>query len=531
MDSVQSEKGYLADAAAVGEKLVGILLSDTVASDDKVRIRHGATQFTLPQIRNEVARYVSELRDLGLQTGDKALALLDHGPRGLFLISAASALGVRLMMPYGIDSAALSEWLSIIRLTQPKHVIYQRPDRSIVETLREHSTNLVDLPFHDTPASDAEVTVDSPEPVSSFLVLFSSGTTGTPKAICIAEAHIVRKVASVSRALRFTSESTIFLTGLMNNTTGVLLSYGGILRGSSLVFPDSREPENWPRQIAASAATHTFLRPVQLKSFVAAAEAESTDLSCIRKMCYGAASVQRSLLERARALIPGDWLQGYGLTETYGPFCFLEEEAIASGRYLEHVYTVGTPDNTEEVRIVPVEGYPSDVGEVQVRGELMEGYMNAATGVVTPVGEWFHTGDLAQWSPHGELVLKGRMAGALLTENGYRIYPEEIESVLSDLVGAEDVILAAVPDPDDADEIIGRPVVCLSGPIADELPRRVRELVVAELTPRLSRERWPDYAFVTADPFPKSDNGKIRRGELAAMVEWNAVIPLTVGVG
>jgi acyl-CoA synthetase (AMP-forming)/AMP-acid ligase II len=525
--SVKPEKRYLTDAAAVNEKLVGILLRPDSGPDDRIRIVDAAGGYTLRQIRNEVARCADELRRHGLRSGARVLALLDHDPQAVFFYGAASALGLRLMMPYGLETAAVPEWLSIITVTRPDYVVYQRRDRTSIETLREQSDNVVDLPYPETAGPEAEITVDHADPIANFQVLFSSGTTGAPKAISIGESHMVRKIASVTEALRFTPDATIFQSGLMNNTTGVIFTFGALLRGARVAFPDDRDTSTWPAQMAAHQATHAALRPVALKAFVAGGEATGVDLSCIKVISYGGGSVPRALLDAARRLVPGDWVQGYGLSETYGPFCYLGEDAIRSGRYLQHVYCVGQPDNTVEVRIVPLEGYPDDLGEIQVRGEVMEGYMNAATGEVTPTGEWFHTGDLGQWSPDGDLLLKGRIAGVMLTENGHRIYPEEIEAVLADVPGADDVVLAGVADPNATDAIVDRPVVCLSGPIAEQDPKRVREIVVAELTPRLSREKWPDLLFATVDEFPKSANGKIRRGELKKMIDWSKVIALS----
>jgi acyl-CoA synthetase (AMP-forming)/AMP-acid ligase II len=526
--SVKPAKRYLTDASAVGEKLVGILLLPESGSDDRIRVIDArGDEYTLRQIRNEVARCATELRRQGLGSGTRVLALLDHDPQAFFFFGAASAMGLRLMMPYGLDTAAVPEWLRLIAVTRPDYVLFQRRDRSIIDSLRDQSDNVVELPYPETPAPDAEIAIDHPDPIENFQVLFSSGTTGSPKAMSIAESHIVRKIASVTEALRFTEDAMIFQSGLMNNTTGVIFSFGAMLRGAPIVFPDDRDAGKWPALMEAYQATHAAVRPVALKAFVAAGEAASADLSCIRVISYGGGSVPRALLDAARRLVPGDWIQGYGLSETYGPFCYLREDAIRAGRHLEHVYCVGQPDETVEVRVVPVEGYPDDVGEVQVRGEVMEGYMDAATGKVTPTGEWFHTGDLGQWSPNGDLVLKGRMAGALLTENGHRIYPEEIEAVLADLPGASDVVLAGIADPNATDAIVDRPVVCLSGPIAEQDPSRVREIVVAELTARLSRERWPDLLHATVNPFPKSANGKIRRGELAKLIDWADLIELS----
>lgn len=516
----------LSDTAETGGKLVSILLRPDNDLDGPIRIIDGNRRYTLRQVRNEVARCLTDLRRHGLKQGDRVLALLDHDPQAAFFLAAASSLGLRLMMPYGLQTAALSEWLSIVASARPDFVVHQKRDRTGVGALREHCTGVIELSYSTADSPDSEIVIDHPDPVENFLVLFSSGTTGSPKAISISEKLVTRKIASVTERLRFTADSRIFMSGLMNNTTGVIFTFGGLLRGATVVFPDDWEPGNWPGQVAAHRATHIQLRPVALKEFVATAAATGVDLACLRVLAYGGGSVPRAVLEEGRRLIPGDWIQGYGLSETYGPFCWLDEDALQDHRHRRYVYCVGQPDDTVEVRLDPVDGHPAGVGEVLVRGAVMEGYLDVATGKVRPPGGWFRTGDLGEWSPDGDLVLKGRMAGALLTENGHRIYPEEIEAVLADVPGADDAVLVGIAE---ADAIVERPVACVCGPIGGEDPAKIREIVVGELERSLSREKWPDLVYASPAPFPKSANGKVMRGEVMKLIDRDALIELSSG--
>jgi acyl-CoA synthetase (AMP-forming)/AMP-acid ligase II len=507
-----------------GGKLVSLLLGSEDGGDGPTRIIAADRRYTLRQVRNEVARVQADLRRAGLGSGDRVLVLLDHDPHAAFLLAAASALGLRLMMPYGLEAAALPEWLAIVDRARPDAVVHQQRDRTGLDALRARCDRVVELPHPAGEAPDREIVVDHADPVEHFMVLFSSGTTGSPKAISVSESLVMTKIASVTERMRFTAGSRIFMSGLMNNTTGVIFTFGGLLRGSTVIFPTDRAPARWPAEVAAAGATHIQLRPVALKDFVAAAAAEGPDLSCLRMLSYGGGSVPRALLEEGRRLIPGDWIQGYGLSETYGPFCWLDEDAHRQHRHEKHVYCVGQPDRTVEVRIDPVEDHPDGVGEVLVRGAVMEGYLDVDTGAVRPPGEWFRTGDLGEWSPDGDLVLKGRMAGVLLTRNGHRLYPEETEAVLADVPGVDDVLLVGVAEAESIAEDL--PVACLSGPIGGQDPAAVRRAVTAVLEGRLAREKWPDLVFATAAPFPRSANGKTKRAELAAGIDRAALIEL-----
>jgi acyl-coenzyme A synthetase/AMP-(fatty) acid ligase len=509
-------------------KLVHLALAPA-ADADRVCIVADGRSLTRRQVRNEVARCLGELRARGLVRGDRVLALLDHGPEAVYFLAAASALGLRLLMPYGLQAAALPEWLSIAASAGPDLVVHHKRDRSGLDELREVCGRVIELPFPTTQSPDTEpghaLRIDHPEPVEHFLMLYTSGTTGMPKAISIGEAHICARMAAVTRTMGYGPDARIFMTGLMNNTTGIINSFGALRHDAVVVFPEHPDPARWPAQVAAHRATHLALRPVALKLFVAAADAEGHDLTCLRVVSYGGAAVPRAVLEKGRVLIPCDWIQGYGLTETYGPFCFLDEQGHAERRHVRHVYCIGRPDETLEVRIEPVAGQQDGVGEILVRGSsVMEGYVDVADGSIRPPGEWLRTGDLAAWSPDGDLVLKGRISGVLLSENGHRIYPEEIEAVLGDAPGVDEVVLVGLPGSGLPHE---RPVACLCGPVGTLGAGALRALVVGALERGLAAEKWPDYVYATPEPFARSANGKVMRGAVAEGIERTAVVPLT----
>lgn len=505
-----------------GAKLVGIPDHHGAEPDDETCVVDGRRRYTSRQVRNEIARYITEFRQGGLTTGDRVLALLDHDPRAAFFLAAASAFGLRLLMPYGLRTASLPEWLSIAENARPDAAVHVKRDRSGVHELRQQGLPVLEIPDTVEEIPDRDIVIDHPEPIDEFLVLFSSGTTGKPKAISIREDLITTKIASVTKHALFSRDSRIFMSGLMNNTTGVIFTFGGLLHGATVLFPDDLDPATWPAQVAAQGATHIQLRPAALRQFVAAARSSEVDLSCLRVLGYGGGSVSHALIDEGRELIPAHWIQGYGLSETYGPFCWLDETAHRQQRHRDNIYCLGRPDETVDVRIDPVEGHPAGVGEVLVRGAVMEGYLDVTTGNVESPGEWFRTGDLGEWSTDGDLVLKGRLSSSLLTSNGHRIYPEETEATLATVPGAEEVLLVGAA----TNSVDERPVVCLSGPIGTQEQDVIRARVVEVLTRTLSSEKWPDFAYVTSNRFPRNANGKTVRHEVAKLVEHDKLLTI-----
>jgi len=502
-----------------------------VGDDDAVCMIDGGRGYTRAQVRAAVAHRVGQLQESGIRRGERVLALIDHDAQGLFFLAAASVLGLRLLMPYNLESAALAEWRTIAGAARPSAVVWLKADTTGVDDLCKIHSRVVVLSHEDGRdhgrAACLGGAVSDPGPIAhgaptrNFLVLFTSGTTGAPKAISIGEQLICRRVASVSSQLKFSRDAQVFMSGLLNNTTGVIFSFGALLHDAVLIFPDGRDVTRWPEQVAAQRVTHIMLRPIAMKRFVESAG--GADLSSLRVVAYGAAAMPRAVLEAGRRLMPCDWVQGYGLSETYGPFCWLDEAAHRQRRYAQ-VYCVGRPDDTLEVRVDPLPGHPAGVGEVIVRGaNLMQGYLDVTTGRITPPGQWLRTGDLGQWSPEGDLLLEGRIASSVLSSNGHRIYPEEVEAVLADLPEVDDAVLIGLSA---ADTLHERPVACLSGRLAGREPDAIRQVLLDALGRALSREKWPELVYAATTPFPKSANDKVMRGEVRRLVDRAALIEL-----
>jgi ribosome-associated toxin RatA of RatAB toxin-antitoxin module len=230
------------------------------------------------------------------------------------------------------------------------------------------------------------------------------------------------------------------------------------------------------------------------------------------------------LLARARALMPCRWVQGYGLSETYGPFCWLDEPDHAEGRQLREAHCAGRPEESMRVRLDPVPGHPGNVGEILVSGaDVMRGYCDVRTGRLEPVSDWLRTGDLGAWGQDGHLLLKGRIQASILTENGHRVYPEEVEAVLADVPGVEEAVVVGLPTGG-----AEQPVACVHGPICTLAANGLRQSVLGVLADRLSREKWPVAVYLADAPLPRSANDKIRRAEVRDRIDPAALVRLSI---
>jgi acyl-CoA synthetase (AMP-forming)/AMP-acid ligase II len=485
-----------------------------------------ARQYSSADVCAAVADRIHMLGCEGVTRGQRLLVLHDHDEDAIFLLAAASAAGLRLVMPYSLHEATAPEWAAVLRAAQPDHVIDLRAPGYGPRAPAPRAPNVVTraaLLRHGPSPHAGLVVVEAPDPVEEFLTLFTSGTTGAPKAIIVSETLICRRTLSVAAKLDFDAGARVFMTGLLNNTTGTIFTFGAFAHGATLYLPHGRDIAHWPAQVEAQRLTHMMLRPAAMRQFLAAAD--GCDLSSLQTVAYGAAAMPRPLIEAARRRMPCRWVQGYGLSETFGPFCWMTEEDHRAGLHRAHVHCVGRPDDTLEVRIDA--SAPGEIGEVLVRGDaLMQGYADPATGKPCVTDDWFRTGDFGLFASGGILVLKGRTSGTLLSENGHRIYPEEVEGALAEIEGVAETLLLALPA---AIDLGNAPVGCIHGPLAFEEAEAIEASVAAALALTLAREKWPAYIFASREPFPRNDNDKIDRREVARRLADGPLIALAGG--
>ncbi|MEK9496378.1 AMP-binding protein [Photorhabdus sp. P32] len=479
--------------------------------------------YTRKEVISSVSHLIDDLLSRGVQKGNKVIVIFEHDELGVFFLAAASAMGLHLLMPYNLSSATIDEWINFTNEVQYDFVVYLKKDKHFVGKLKENNINVIDISDHKLGVSDdiAEIPMItySPQPIANFIVLFTSGSTGKPKAISISESLVCRRIYSVTEKLKFTQDAKIFMSGLLNNTTGVIFSFGSLLHQSTLFIPEDRNVERWPDYLSRNKITHIMLRPESMKLFVKSTAELNIDLSCLRVVAYGAAAMPPSVLEKGRQLIGCEWVQGYGLSETYGPFCWVGEQDHRDKRYLNSIYCVGKIDNTLEVAVKPIIGSSDNIGEIILRGEsIMEGYYDVLSGEITPPDEWFATGDLGYIDEEGYLVLKGRKQNTFMSANGHRIYPEEIESILSRIPNVNVATVVGFSFHENG-VAIDQPVACMSGEISKKSLPEIEDIISSFLMSKLSREKWPDWFYVTDEYFPKSHNDKILKSELIKSID------------
>jgi long-chain acyl-CoA synthetase len=343
------------------------------------------------------------------------------------------------------------------------------------------------------------------DPAAAFNIIYSSGTTGTPKGIVQSCAMRSLHITGARRIGYGPDSVTLCSTPLYSNTT--LVSFIPTLAwGGTVVLMAKFDTAKWLEQAERHRATHAMLVPVQYRRLLADPGFDAADLSSLQmKFCTSApfaAELKAEVLRR----MPGGLIEFFGMTEGGVGFMLVAHE------HPDKLHSVGQPQPGHEVRIIDEDGndVPSGTpGEIVGRSPAtMNGYRNrpdltAKAYWIDPDGkEWLRTGDIGRLDEDGFLTLMDR-AKDMIISGGFNIYPSDLEAVLLALPGVVEAAVVGV-----ASDAWGEtPVAFVVAQGAD--PEALRTAANAGLgkTQRLA-------AVVLVDELPRSHIGKVLKREL-----------------
>ncbi len=284
-------------------------------------------------------------------------------------------------------------------------------------------------------------------PEDPFNIIYSSGTTGTPKGIVQPNAmrwsHVVR-----SAGYGYGPDAiTLISTPLYSNTT--LVSFLPTLAlGGTVVLMAKFDAAKYLQLAQRHRVTHTMLVPVQYQRIMALADFGKYDLSSFRTKFSTSAPFSAALKADILARWPGALNEYYGMTEGGGTCVLLARE------HPDKLHTVGRPAPGIDIRLIDEDGRevgPGEVGEVVGHSAaMMTGYHKRPE--MTSNAEWFdasgrrfiRTGDVGRFDEDGFLVLLDRKKD-LIISGGFNIYPSDLEAIVARHPDVAEVAVAGVP--------------------------------------------------------------------------------------
>lgn len=330
------------------------------------------------------------------------------------------------------------------------------------------------------------------------LVLFTSGTTGRPKAISISHRQLSARITGFAKPFRLEAKPTVGMMCVpffhVGGALGILAS---LHAGNTSVVQDRFDAGEWLRLVQAHRVSNAFLVPTMLQRILDHPDFGGTDLTSLDAIAYGAAAAPVALVRRAIAALPRvAFANVFGQTETLGAYTTLLPD---DHRNPDRMGSVGRPLPGVDVRVVnPDTGADVEPGAV---GEL---WVNTSHNVTEG---WLHTGDLVRQDSNGYLYPCGRLTDTI-NRGGEKFGPIEVEEAMRTHPAVGDVAVAGIAD-QEMGQRVGAAVVARRPVTLDELRSHCRELIAYFKLP----ER-----LLIVDHIPYSDTGKVNRRQLAALI-------------
>jgi long-chain acyl-CoA synthetase len=478
----------------------GTILDAAAASDPaRAALIIDARSISYGELAATVRQCAAGLAARGAVAGDR-VAVVDGGS----LLSIATLLGAaRIGAAAALMNPALTppELRGLLKNAGCADVAVA--GEAYVDRLREAGAPTVltesDLVGGPSPASP-NIT-DTPDDADA-LVLFTSGTTGLPKAVGITSGQLNTRIRGMSPPFRPDAKPSV---GMMCvpffHVGGSLGMLGSFYSGNTSVVQKRFDAGEWLRLVSEHRVTATFLVPTMLQRILDHPDFAVTDLTSLVAIAYGAAAAPIALVRRAMATLPHvAFANVFGQTETLGAYTTLLPE---DHRDPARAGSVGRPLPGVEVRVVnPATG--NDV----VPGTVGELWVNTTQNVT---GGWLHTGDLARQDSDGYIFPSGRLSDTI-NRGGEKFGPIEVEEALRSHPAVSDVAVAGIAD-EEIGQRVGAAVVARVPVTLEELRSHCRELIAYFKLP----ER-----LAIVDQIPYSPTGKVSRHQIAALIADDA---------
>jgi acyl-CoA synthetase (AMP-forming)/AMP-acid ligase II len=355
------------------------------------------------------------------------------------------------------------------------------------------------------------------DPDAPAVLLYTSGTSATPKAVVLRHRQLFAYATGTGELGAAGADQAALMAVPPYHVAGVASALSATWAGRRCVHLPSFDPVAWLALARAEAVTHAFVVPTMLARIVQALEAGHPAPPSLALLSYGGAPCPRPVLERAMHAFPASvgFVNAFGLTETSSTVTVLGPDdhraALASTDPMvrARLGSAGRPLPGVEVAVLGEDGRPvpgGATGEIAVRGPQVSGEYRQAGSTLDADG-WYRTGDVGYLDEGGYLFVIGRRDD-LIIRGGENVSPLEVEEALAAHPAVREAAVVGVPDAEWGQRIAAAVV----------LERQVTNAeLLAWARARLASYKCPEL-LVKVDALPRTDMGKLRRRQVAALL-------------
>lgn len=500
---------------------------------EKIAYHFMGKDTTYAEFDASVAQLAAALDDLGIQKGDHVAFLLGNTPHFLLSLYATMRLGATAIpvnpiytpdeISYIIQNSdakvviAIGQLLPLVENATAAfpsvahYVICEtEPDtvekvNALPETLRDKVYVFNDLLMQ----GDREFTPVEVDDNDTAIILYTSGTTGSPKGAMLTHKNLYSNATDVADYLGFQAGDRVVATLPVFHVFALTVVVNApLVRGAEVLLVPHFRPSDVFEIIREKKATVFAGVPTMYNFMYQYPEGKKEDFDTVRLAISGGSSLPVALLHNFEEKFNVRVSEGYGLSEASPVTCFnpTDRERIPG--------SIGTNIVNVENKVVDELGEEvptGQVGELIVRGpNVMKGYYNMPEETEVALRDgWLYTGDLARKDESGYFYIVDRKKDLVIV-GGYNVYPREVEEVLFE---HEDVVEAAVIGVPDVDfgEAVYAFVVLKEGSTVD------REALLDFCSRKLVKYKVPKHIDFL-DELPKNTTGKILRRSLSEHV-------------
>jgi fatty-acyl-CoA synthase len=408
---------------------------------------------TYAELNRRANRLAHALLGSGVEAGDR-VALLAYNRLDYAVITQAVSKCGALLVPMNFRFGA-EEIRQILADAEPR-ALFLEPE--FEPTLRQAVARGAPAPrlfllgepveelARDQPETEPARSVD---PQSPCVIMYTSGTTGTPKGVLVSHATYFRMYLAHAVETRMRHDDVYLIAVPLFHAAGLNMAlHQCLFMGSTgIVHRGSFDPETIFRLIEAHHITLAILVPTTLALLAFHPRVGEYDLSSLDKIFYGSMPITPPTLEKAREVFPhARFNQLYGSTEA-GMVSVLSAED-----HERWSQTTGRQALLTESRIVDEVGNRvpvGAVGEVIVNQRTMGmiGYWRNPEATRETIRDgWIYTGDLARVEPEGFFTLVDRRNDVIVS-GGENIYPKEVENALATHPAVREAAVFGIPHP------------------------------------------------------------------------------------